>query len=102
MLNKPSVYDHQNEGIQWCVCVYLCGVEDVNDFGEDGVTVALVFLTDQLDVSELAEVEISFLLQTINSQLQVHQLHTQRQNLCTRHAIFESRGRSFGEDIDIT
>lgn len=94
-LNKPSVYDDLNEH-SVCVCVHLCSVEDIHDFGEDGATVALVFLTDQLDVSELAEVEISFFLQTVNSQLQVHQLHTDR----IKHlAIFESGGH-FGENTD--
>lgn len=46
-----------------CGCArYLCGVENVHDPGEVRVGVTLVFLTDQLNVSQLTEVEISLLL----------------------------------------
>lgn len=51
---------------------FLCGVQDVNDFGQDAIAFTLMLLTDQLDVSQLTEVEISFFLQPIHCQLQLH------------------------------
>lgn len=54
--------------------LYLCGVENVHDLGEDGVALVLVLLADELDVPQLAEVEIPLLLQAVHCELQVHQL----------------------------
>lgn len=58
----------------WC-CVYLCGVQYGYDFAEDRAF-TFVFLADELDVSKLAEVEVPLLLQSVHSQLQIHQLRT--------------------------
>lgn len=56
------------------VTTYLCCVENVDYLAEDGVVFALVFLANQLDVPKFAEVEVSLLLQSVYSQLQLHQL----------------------------
>ncbi len=53
---------------------HLCGVQHIQDLSEGGAAVALALLTDQLDVSELAKVKVPLFLQTIDRQLQVHQL----------------------------
>lgn len=58
--------------------VHLCGVQDLHDFAEDGVRVALVLLTHQLNVSEFTEVKISFFLQTVDRQFQIQQLQGKR------------------------
>ena len=58
------------------VCQYLCSVEYIHDLAECSAVFILMLLTDQLDVPEFAEVEISLFLQTVHSQLQVQQLPT--------------------------
>lgn len=51
---------------------YLCGIEYVYYPGKDGVVFTLVFLADELDVPQFAEVEISLLFQSVHSQFQLH------------------------------
>ena len=50
---------------------YLSSVQDVQDLGNDGVHLGVVFLTHHLDVSQLAKVEVSLLLQSIHSEFQI-------------------------------
>lgn len=74
MLHQPDVTDRNALFV-----VHLCGVQDLHDFAEDGVRVALVLLTHQLNVSEFAEVKISLFLQTVDRQFQIQQLQANRQ-----------------------
>ena len=53
---------------------YLCGVEYIHYFAEGGVVVAVVLLADELDVPQLAKVEVPLLLQAVYGHLQVQQL----------------------------
>ena len=56
------------------ICIYLCSIQCIHDFGEDWVIIIFIFLADELDVSQLCKVEVSLLLQPLYSQLQIQQL----------------------------
>lgn len=59
----------------------LRGIENANDARDDGAVLALMFLADQLDVSQFAEIEISFFLKPVYGQLQVQQLLVKLEDL---------------------
>lgn len=65
---------------------HLRGVEDADDAGDDGAVLVLVLLADQLDVPQLAEVEIPLLLQPVHCQLQIHQLRAD-DSVCAEGAV---------------
>lgn len=58
---------------------HLSGIENADDARDDGAVFAFVFLADQLDVTQFAEIEVSFFLQPIHRQLQVQQLLRQEE-----------------------
>lgn len=58
--------------IFWWSKSVLCGIEYVDDLGEGWVV--FVFLTDELDVSELSKVKVPLLLKSVHSQLQIQHL----------------------------
>lgn len=60
---------------------FLGGVENADDARDDGAVLAFVFLADELDVPEFAEVEVALLLQPVHRQLQVQQLLVEFENL---------------------
>lgn len=60
---------------------HLRGIENANDARDDGAVLALMFLADQLDVSQFAEIEISFFLKPVYGQLQVQQLRRHKEML---------------------
>lgn len=60
---------------------FLSGIENANDARDDRAVLTLVFLADELDVSEFAEVEVALLLQPVHGQLQIQQLLVEFQNL---------------------
>lgn len=55
---------------------HVCGVEDVDDPLQRGVDFLLLFvlLADQLDVPQLAEIKVSFLLHVLDGGFQYLQL----------------------------
>lgn len=59
----------------------LRGIENANDARDDRAVLTFMFLADQLDVSQFAEIEIPFFLQPIYGQLQVQQLLVEFKNL---------------------
>lgn len=59
----------------------LSGVENADDARDDRAVFAFVFLADQLDVTQFAEIEVSLFLQPIHRQLQVQQLLVELKNL---------------------
>lgn len=71
---KPWGWVCQQPDGQRVLRAHLRGVEDADDAGDDGAVLVLVLLADQLDVPQLAEVEIPLLLQPVHCQLQIHQL----------------------------
>lgn len=58
---------------------HLSGVENTDDARDDRAVFAFVFLADQLNVTQFAEIEVSFFLQPIHRQLQVQQLLRQEE-----------------------
>ena len=62
-------------------------IEDVHDLLEDRVTIALMFLTEHLNVTQLAKVEVTFLLQRIDCLLRLLQLCAVRQWISKHNSI---------------
>lgn len=60
---------------------FLGGIQNANDARDDGAVFTLVFLADELDVTQFAEVEVSLLLQSVHCQLQVQELLVEFKNL---------------------
>lgn len=56
------------------IVIYLCSVQCIHDSAEEWVVIIFMFLADELDVSQLSEVEVSLLLQSLYSQLHIQQL----------------------------
>ncbi len=56
----------------WNTNIYLCSVEDIENFLDEIGT--FLFLTQNLDVTQFSEIEISLLLQTFNGQLGFQEL----------------------------
>lgn len=60
---------------------FLSGIENANDARDNRAVLTFVFLADELDVSQFAEVEVAFLLQPVHCQLQIQQLLVEFKNL---------------------
>lgn len=60
---------------------FLSGIQNANDARNDRAVFTLVFLADELNVTQFAEVEVSLLLQPIHCQLQVQELLVEFKNL---------------------
>jgi hypothetical protein len=56
----------------WNTNIYLCSVEDIENFLDEIGT--FLFLTQNLDVAQFSEIEISLFLQTFNGQLGFQEL----------------------------
>lgn len=57
---------------------HLSGIENANDARDNRAVLTFVFLADELDVSQFAEVEVAFLLQPVHCQLQIQQLRGEK------------------------
>lgn len=77
-INSCSKYNEINISGCMCsicvICIYLCSIQCIHDFGEDWVIIIVIFLADELDVSQLCKVEVPLLLQPLYSKLQIEQL----------------------------
>lgn len=60
---------------------FLSGIQNANDARNDRAVFTLVFLADELDVTQFAEVEVSLLFQPVHCQLQVQELLVEFKNL---------------------
>lgn len=56
------------------ILIYLCCIQNVHDFAEDWSVYIVTFLADDLNVSQLSKVEVSFFLQSVYSHFQIQQL----------------------------
>mmetsp|Transcript_12639 Transcript_12639/g.37137 ORF Transcript_12639/g.37137 Transcript_12639/m.37137 type:complete len:352 (+) Transcript_12639:179-1234(+) len=73
----PKLCFRGHLGLAWRNKIVLCLVEDCEDLLEEGLALILVGLAENLDVPELAKVEVALLLEPVHSELEVGHLELQ-------------------------